>query len=87
MTRIGTVDFYPGTKETAYGSFQPECSVVKDTVASCSHSRSHEYYMASIKSAVCLASRYYFMIISKMISTRVSNAQKFLLDFIGCLSK
>jgi len=57
MTRIGTVDFYPGTKETAYGSFQPECSVVKDTVASCSHSRSHEYYMASIKSAVCLASR------------------------------
>ena len=56
LTRIGTVDFYPGTGKGAYGCYQPGCYDIFDVVA-CSHSRSHAYYMASIKDAACLASR------------------------------
>ena len=48
LTQIGTVDFYPGTGKGAYGCYQPGCYDVFDIVA-CSHSRSHDYYMASIK--------------------------------------
>ena len=47
LTQIGTVDFYPGTGKGAYGCYQPGCYDVFDIVA-CSHSRSHDYYMASI---------------------------------------
>ena len=48
LTQIGTVDFYPGTGKGAYGCYQPGCYDVFDIVA-CSHSRSHDYYLASIK--------------------------------------
>ena len=48
LTQIGTVDFYPGTGKGAYGCYQPGCYDVFDIVA-CSHSRSHDYYLASIQ--------------------------------------
>ena len=57
LERIGTVDFYPGTGPGAYGCYQPGCYDIFDVVA-CSHSRSHDYYMASIKDATCLADRF-----------------------------
>ena len=38
----------------AYGCYQPGCYDVFDIVA-CSHSRAHQYYMASIK--VCALSK------------------------------
>jgi len=56
LTRIGTADFYPGTGYGAYGCFQPGCFEIGD-VGACSHSKSHEYYMASITKAICFASR------------------------------
>lgn len=56
LESAGTVDFYPGSGKGAYGCYQPGCYDVFDVVA-CSHSRAHEYYMASIKEAACLASR------------------------------
>ena len=37
--------------------FQPGCFKIGD-VGACSHSKSHEYYMASITKAICFASRY-----------------------------
>ena len=51
------MDFYPGTGPGAYGCYQPGCYDIFDVVA-CSHSRSHDYYMASIKDATCLADRF-----------------------------
>ena len=62
LTRIGTADFYPGTGYGAYGCFQPGCFKIGD-VGACSHSKSHEYYMASITKAICFASRYVLYII------------------------
>ena len=62
LTRIGTADFYPGTGYGAYGCFQPGCFEIGD-VGACSHSKSHEYYMASITKAICFASRYILYII------------------------
>ena len=56
LEAAGTVDFYPGTGKGAYGCYQPGCYDVFDVVA-CSHSRAHQYYIASIKDAACLASR------------------------------
>lgn len=56
LESAGTVDFYPGTGKGAYGCYQPGCYDVFDVVA-CSHSRAHQYYIASIKDAACLASR------------------------------
>ena len=57
LEKAGTIDFYPGIKSKGYGCFQPGCLDPDDVLESCSHSRSHDYYMASIANAVCLASR------------------------------
>jgi len=58
LEKAGIVDFYPGMKSRGYGRFQPGCSDSIDVLDSCSHSKSHEYYVASLKDAVCLASRF-----------------------------
>ena len=55
IMQLGTVDFYPGTGGY-YGCYQPGCVNVIDVV-SCSHSRAHYYYTASLVEAACLASR------------------------------
>ena len=55
MMRLGTVDFYPGTGDY-YGCYQPGCLNVIDLI-SCSHSRAHYLYTASLVGAACLASR------------------------------
>ena len=57
MEKAGTIDFYPGIKSNGCGCFQAGCLDSNDVIESCSHSMSHDYYMASIANAVCLASR------------------------------
>ena len=57
LEKAGIVDFYPGMKSRGYGRYQPGCRDSIDVLDSCSHSKSHEYYVASLKDAVCLASR------------------------------
>ena len=54
MMALGTVDFYPGASPY-YGCFQPGCYDHLIDVVSCSHSRSHYLYSASINGAACLA--------------------------------
>jgi len=46
MTRMGHVDFFPGSG-TEFGWNQPGCWQVQD-IGSCSHSRSHDLYVASV---------------------------------------
>ena len=79
LTRIGTADFYPGTGYGAYGCFQPGCFKIGD-VGACSHSKSHEYYMASITKAICFASRY---VLYKSLAKRPSI---YLYIHTGCLT-
>lgn len=55
LEALGTIDFYPG-HNGEYGEYQPGCYDVFDVV-SCSHSRAHMLYRASIDQADCLASR------------------------------
>lgn len=56
LESCGHVDFYPGSGPSRYGCYQPGCYDVFDVIA-CSHSRAHEYYMSSIKDAMCIADR------------------------------
>ena len=55
MMALGTVDFYPGSAPY-YGCYQPGCYDHLIDVESCSHSRSHYLYSASISEEICLAS-------------------------------
>ena len=54
MMKLGTVDFYPG-QSPDYGHNQPGCNGYYSNLGSCSHSRSHELYAASIKNDNCKA--------------------------------
>ena len=76
----------------AYGCYQPGCYDVFDIVA-CSHSRAHQYYMASIKDALCLADRvchgdpkfvYIFCLLFCLHFLFTFFVYIFLFTFLGC---
>ena len=48
LVKAGTVDFYIGANG-AYGGNQPGCSCEFCNLCGCSHHKSHEYFIASIK--------------------------------------